>query len=180
MVEESTTTDLQPGSPSSDQQERTLETAYVCNRCQRRRRPVLELIALIIPAIFGILTPAFSVAKMLAEWYLAYYLHTSFFTDCRLSSVSPNREYRTLEDALAHPDPNTLAGSVPTKTNSLSGSPMASPSMSQHQSNAATYMPYQPYQPNQAGITAGYQAYANNQQSGPYPAYSQSYAAQVP
>lgn len=66
IVEEATERDLQPSDNAG--QLRTLQAPYICRNCSKQYKPVLEIIALLITGVFGVLTPAFTAAKLVAEW----------------------------------------------------------------------------------------------------------------
>ena len=139
LVEQATSLDLQPADASG--QPRTLQASYICEQCRKRYKPTLEIIALLITGIFGVLTPAFAFAKLVAEWYVlvCYLLMSDAYTSacstllCRSSSPPES----TMSDA---------DGKMP----------LASPGIMQQ-------VPQQPYQPNQPYQGQPYQGQ-------PYPA----------
>lgn len=69
IVEQATSLDLQPAEAASSVDNlRTLQVSYLCRSCVKRYKPTLEIIALLITGVFGVLAPAFALAKMVAEW----------------------------------------------------------------------------------------------------------------
>lgn len=73
LVEESTERDLQPSQSDTNGQQRTLQLQYLCKTCQKVWKPTLEIIALLITGVFGVLSPAFGLAKMFAEWRVSFH-----------------------------------------------------------------------------------------------------------
>jgi len=68
IVEQATSLDLQPADAADAANARTLQVSYLCRSCAKRYKPTLEIIALLITGVFGVLAPAFALAKMVAEW----------------------------------------------------------------------------------------------------------------
>lgn len=69
IVEQATSLDLQPAESASDASNaRTLQLTYLCRVCVKKYKPVLEIIAILITGVFGVLAPLFAIAKMVAEW----------------------------------------------------------------------------------------------------------------
>lgn len=74
IVEQATSLDLQPADAADGQNLRTLQVSYLCQNCVKRYKPTLEIIALLITGVFGVLAPAFALAKLVAEWYVFAFL----------------------------------------------------------------------------------------------------------
>ncbi|ORY81814.1 hypothetical protein BCR35DRAFT_352315 [Leucosporidium creatinivorum] len=67
IIETATSQDLQPDDPSTGVQ-RTLLVSYICKQCTKVRKPWVEIFAIVLAAVSAVLTPAFTLAKLLTEW----------------------------------------------------------------------------------------------------------------
>ena len=66
IVEEAMERDLQPGDDA--QPARTLQASYLCKHCEKRYKPALEIIALLLSGTAALLAPLMTAAKLVAEW----------------------------------------------------------------------------------------------------------------
>ncbi|KAK9899679.1 hypothetical protein P389DRAFT_164727 [Cystobasidium minutum MCA 4210] len=162
IVEQATSLDLQPAdAASSSANQRTLQVSYLCRACVKRYKPTLEIIALLITGVFGVLAPAFALAKLVAEW-----------TSDAPQPLNPHDPNSLLAAANAGGGSNSNgsaaggSGSGPYKPGAAS--PGLPPQM-QH-SNSYNMVPVQPYSPglDQQRLSGGAVA-------GPYPSYQQPY-----
>ncbi|KAI5479129.1 hypothetical protein MNV49_004129 [Pseudohyphozyma bogoriensis] len=66
FIEQITTQDLQPAVRNATNL-RTLSADYLCTTCTKQYKSVLEIVAILIGATFGVLSPAFALLKLLTE-----------------------------------------------------------------------------------------------------------------
>jgi hypothetical protein len=69
LVEQATEEDLQSSSDDAANKSsgRTLQVEYLCRRCTDEYKPTLEIVALLLTGVFGVLSSLFTVAKLIAE-----------------------------------------------------------------------------------------------------------------